>query len=174
MPGPSSRAELLTDLDLAFGRLEEELEGGGSRLGSRFGNLICIDSWTVKDVLSVRTWWTEAVVGWTVEGLGGEVAVMPHEDFSWKQTPALNESIVAKTHRQSYKRTRMLLQQAYASVALTVDLLSDEQLLLVGQFQWADNWPVSRWLAINTTRQYVTARSLICKAIKAARAQEDE
>lgn len=170
MPGPSSRAELLNDLELAFGRLAEELDEGSSRTGSRFGKLPCTDGWTVKDLLAVRAWWTEAVVSWIGAGLDGEVPVTPHEDFSWKQTPALNESIVWKTRRQSYKRTRELLQQAYANVTPTIDLLSDKQLLQTGQFQWAKKWPVSRWLAINTTRQYVTARSLIRKAIKSASA----
>lgn len=31
---------------------------------------------------------------------------------------------------------------------------------------WAGKWPISRWVSINTTRQYVTARTYIRRAIR--------
>jgi hypothetical protein len=48
----------------------------------------------------------------------------------------------------------------------TIASLDDRQLLGVGTFAWAGKYPVSRWLSINTARQYTTARSFVRRALR--------
>ncbi len=49
----------------------------------------------------------------------------------------------------------------------TIDALDDRELLEVGFFDWAGKWPISRWISLNTARQYTTARSFVRRALRA-------
>ena len=95
MPIPRTRAELTNQTRSTFEKLRGELEAAGSRAGS----LPCIDDWTVKDLLAVRTWWTERVVDWIEAGKRGEVPVTPAEGYRWNETPRLNADIVGISRR---------------------------------------------------------------------------
>ncbi len=98
MPIPKTRAELVAQLDTSYGKLRSEIEQGGPRLGS----MHCIDDWTVKELLAVRTWWTEKVVAWVVEWRKGGSPVTPAPGYRWKETPRLNNDIAKRARRESY------------------------------------------------------------------------
>lgn len=70
MPIPKTRSELLEQLETSFAKLRDEVQKGGSRLGSAH----CVDDWTVKELLAVRAWWTENVVKWVSEGRRWSIA----------------------------------------------------------------------------------------------------
>ena len=48
----------------------------------------------------------------------------------------------------------------------TIDSLDDRELLEVGRFAWAGRYPISRWISINTARQYTTARTFVRRALR--------
>lgn len=162
MPIPKTRPELTGQLNATFSKLRSELDGGGPRLGS----LPCVDDWTVKDLLAVRAWWTENVVDWIEGGRRGETPVTPAEGYRWKETPRLNKDIVKTARRESYHSVRGRLEQGYSRVLSQIDALSDKELLQVGIFEWAGKYPISRWISLNTVRQYTTARTFIRRAVR--------
>lgn len=157
---PTSRAELVSQLEQAFEKLLVQLEEDETALA----DLACVDDWTVKDVLAVRRWWTEQVVRWTKAGLTGKSPITPKRGFRWSETPRLNAEIVAESQAQSWQQVLKGLKRGYHNVIKLIESLTDEQLLEVGVFAWADKWPIARWISINTTRQYTTARTMIRKA----------
>lgn len=163
MPGPENRAELLAALDETFGKLRVTLDGAGPRAGS----LPCVDGWSVKDLLAVRAWWTEAVVGWVEAGSRGEAPPLPAEGYGWNETPRLNADVVRRERRTSYRATRERLERGYAAVLATIDALDDDELEQVGAHAWAGRHPLVRWIAINTSRQYATARTHVRRALRA-------
>jgi hypothetical protein len=162
MPIPKTRVELTEQLHSTFGKLRSELDTGGSRLG----NLPCVDNWTVKDLLVVRVWWTEKIVAWIERGRTGETPVTPAEGYKWNETPRLNADIVKASRPESYRSIRRRLEHGFAQVVILIDELSDRELLEVGIFPWAGKYPVSRWISINTVRQYTTARTFIRRAVR--------
>ncbi len=164
MPGPTTRQELVDQLCQAYQKLANELLGSDASLAE----LVCVDDWTVKDVLAVRRWWTEQVVRWVKTGLSGKQPVTPKAGYRWSETPRLNADIVAESQSQSWRQVTSGLKRGYERVWQLIEQLDDEQLLGIGIFYWADKWPVARWISINTTRQYTTARTLIRKAQRAA------
>ena len=145
-----------------FGKLQTELDGAGPRAGS----MRCVDDWRVKDLLAVRAWWTERVIDWVEAGLQGEWPVTPAEGYGWSETPRLNADIVRRARRESYRSIRTRLENGYGRVVRTIDHLDDEQLLSIGVFPWAGKYPVARWISLNTTRQYTTARTFLRKALR--------
>ena len=130
------------------------------------GNLPCVDGWTVKDLLAVRVWWTENVVGWIETGRSGEVPITPAAGYKWQETPRLNADIVRAAQRESYRSIRKRLERGFAKVLDLIDELSDTELLEVGTFPWAGKYPISRWISLNTVRQYTTARTFVRRAIR--------
>lgn len=169
MPIPTNRQDLVSQLSLAFEKLAAELDFGEENLTSDcFASLHCVDDWTVKDVLAIRRWWTEQVVRWILAGRAGQHPVTPKHGYKWTETPRLNAEIVAASRKHSWRQVNGGLRRGYQRVREVIDELDDPQLLQRGVFAWAEKWPVSRWISINTTRQYTTARMLIRKARKNA------
>ncbi len=162
MPIPTTRNELLDQLQSSFEKLQAELDSAGVSAAK----IACVDDWTIKDLLAVRAWWTENVVAWITAGKQGEVPITPAEGYKWSDTPRLNESIAKKCRRESYRSVRNRLQAGYEEIVEVIDSLDDHDLLTEGVFEWAGNYPICRWLSINTVRQYVTARTYIRRALK--------
>ena len=162
MPIPKTRTELTGYIRSTFEKLQAELDAAGSRIG----NMNCIDDWSVKDLLAVRAWWTESVIDWIEAGQRGEQPITPAPGYRWKETPRLNADVVKKSKRESYRSVRGRLENGYERVMITIDSLDDHELLDVGVFEWAGNYPISRRVSINTARQYTTARTFIRRAMR--------
>jgi len=162
MPIPNTRAEL-TDLTRStFENLCAELEAAGARVGS----LPCVDDWSIKDLLTVRVWWTESVIDWIEAGRRGEIPVTPAEGYPWNETPRLNADVVKAARREPFRAVRARLERGVERVMRTIDSLDDRELLEVGVFAWAGKYPIARLISINTARQYTTARTFIRRALR--------
>ena len=159
---PNTRAELTDLTSTTFKKLKAELDAAGPRAGS----LSCVDDWSVKDLLAVRAWWTENVVEWVEAGRRGETPFTPAQGYRWNETPRLNADIVKAARRQSYRSVRTRLERGFERVMHTIDVLDDTELLGVGVYAWAGKYPISRWISINTARQYTTARTFVRRALR--------
>lgn len=162
MPIPRTRDKLTDQLRTSYSKLHAELEAAGPDIAE----LNCVDDWSVKDLLAVRAWWTEHVIDWVEAGRRGERPTTPAEGYRWNETPRLNADIVKKNRRRSYGAVCKQLAQGYQRVMGTIDSLDDKELLEARVFPWAGRYPVSRWISINTTRQYTTARTYIRRAVR--------
>lgn len=169
MPIPQTRAELTELTRSSFEKLQIELDQAGPSVGE----LHCVDEWTVKDLLAVRAWWTESVVAWIEAGRREESPALPAEGYRWNETPRLNADIVERSQRESYRAIRTRLAEGFERVMLTIDSLDDSELLGVGVFAWTGKYPISRWISINTARQYSTARTLVRRALRESRGRGD-
>ena len=162
MPIPKTREELINQVSSSYSKLRVELDTAGSAIAE----LPCVDEWSVKDLLAVRTWWTNHVIDWVEAGRRGETPTTPAPGYRWNETPRLNTDIVTESRPRSYRTLRTELEQGYQRVMDTIDALDDTELLEVGVYAWAGRYPVSRWISINATRQYLTARTYVRRAIR--------
>jgi hypothetical protein len=162
LPIPATRAEVADLVKASFEKLRIELDNGGPGLAK----LPCVDDWSVKDLLAVRAWWTDNVIMWVQAGQRGECPTTPATAYGWNETPRLNADIVRRARHRSYPSIRAQLERGAARVLSTIDGLDDAELLEVGVYAWAGKWPVSRWVSVNTARQYVTARTFIRRAVR--------
>jgi hypothetical protein len=159
---PKTREELLEQLEPVWEKLDGELESAGPEIGG----LHCVDEWSVKDLLAVRVWWTGSVIDWIEAWRRGESPLLPENGYEWRETPRLNADIVEHAKDRSYAEIVNSLRKNYIRIIQTIDGLSDEELTATGHFESAGKYPVVRWISINTTRQYVTARKYIRKAVR--------
>ena len=157
MPIPQTRKELVDQIETAFEKLNADLRN----VGAEMADSICVDDWSVKDMLAVRLWWTRSVLNWVDQGRRGKVPVTPAKGYRWNETPRLNATVVEKSRQRSLQSIVADLRRQYKRLLATIDSLDDDELLQIGAFEWAGRYPISRWLSINTTRQYQTARTYI-------------
>jgi len=162
MPIPTTRAQLVDEASRAFAKLGEEIREAGPEIAT----LVCVDDWSVKDVLAVRAWWSHAVIDWVEAGKQGRSLSLPAPGYGWNETPRLNAAIVAAASGDTYASILDRLEKGFERVIRCVDSLNDTELLTPGAFAWAGKWPISRWISINTTRQYTTARTYIRKSLR--------
>lgn len=162
MPIPSTRQELTEQVAGTFAKLRAELRGAGEPIA----DVVCVDDWTVKDVLAVRAWWTEHVVDWIDAGRRGETPELPAPGYGWNETPRLNADVVSATKTEPYGDVFERLDRGVERVLATIDALDNRELLESGVYPWAGRWPVIRWISINTARQYTTARTYVRKALR--------
>jgi hypothetical protein len=162
MATPTTRIQLVDGVTQAFTRLREELQ----RAGPEISSAICVDDWSVKDLLAVRAWWTHAVIDWIEAGKLGQPLALPAPGYRWNETPRLNEDVVAAASGDTYESTLARLEGGFERVLRCADSLSDTELLDPRVFEWAGKWPISRWISINTTRQYTTARTFIRRSVR--------
>ena len=164
---PKTRADLVDQQNVAYEKLSAEL----GALKAKDAELTCTDEgWRIKDMIAVRVWWSKSVVDWIEKGRQGRKPIVPASGYKWSETPRLNNDIVEKNAKKSWPKISKELDQQFRRVSSAIDSLSDAELLETGQFSWAEKWPVARWISINTTRQYVTARTMIRRAVKQANA----
>ena len=160
MPIPKTRRALVDAVEQSFAKLHAELDDAGPRLGG----VCCVDDWSVKSMLAVRAWWSHSVVDWIEEGRTGATPVTPAVGYRWKETPRLNADIARRARRASYRSVRADLHAGYGRVVALIADLDDHELLDVGAFAWAGKYPIRRWISLNTSRQYVTARTYVRRA----------
>jgi hypothetical protein len=161
MPIPKTREELIELVESSFAKLLRELDEAGPKVAQ----LVCVDDWAVKDLLAVRAWWTESVLDWIDAGRRGESPTLPAPGYTWRETPRLNADVVEAARSESFRAIRDRLEKGFSRVLATIDALDDTELLQVGVFDWADKWPVARWISVNTARQYTTARTFVRRAL---------
>ena len=159
---PTSREQLEADLERAYGKFVEQLDAAGPRAGGH----PCVDDWSLKDLLAVRVWWSESVASWAEAGLRGETPETPAPGYRWNETPRLNADTVRRERRTSLRALRERLRTAYPRIREIIARMTDEELLEPGSFAWTGRYSAARLIAMNTTRQYTTANSLIRKAIR--------
>ncbi|MEM7101152.1 MAG: ClbS/DfsB family four-helix bundle protein [Pseudomonadota bacterium] len=163
---PQTRADLLNQLQPAYAKLHHELQRFDEKTAQNF----CVESgtsapaWRVKDLIAVRAWWSESLVQWIARGrCDDRTFELPAPGYGWNETPRLNNDVVQERYTHTFADSLRRLDFAYQEVIELIDLLSDQQLSAKHQFFWAGNYPVCRWISINTTRQYTTARTLLRK-----------
>jgi len=157
MPIPKTRKELIDQIELSYLKLDALLD----QLTEESAEAVCVEDWSVKQLLAVRVWWSNSVVEWIESGRNGETPNLPAKGYKWNETPRLNNDIARSSTNQSFEEVRQRLNSAYNRVLKMIEHLSDKELLEQGEFDWAGKWPLSRWLSINTARQYTTAQKYI-------------
>lgn len=159
---PSSREHLNELLTQSYSKLIGVLDTCGSELA----DVVCVEDWTVKDLLAVRLWWLESVCNWIQTGRRGETPVIPAEGYRWNETPRLNNDIVKNSEASTYQQIRNELAAAYAGLLKLIEELDDHELLDVGVYSWTEKWPLARWISLSSSTQFSSAARYVRHALK--------
>ena len=168
MPIAKTKLELLDAMETEYRLLKKCLAGLEAKERELPG--VC-HQWSAKDVLAHLVEWKKMFLGWYEEGARGGNPPTPAADLKWNQTPALNERIYQKWKAVRFEAILAEFETNYARMLELTRSLPEETLFRKGLAPWLRVWPLSRWIAAQTSSHYRWARTRIRRWAKAHRAQ---
>lgn len=127
---------------------------------------------SVTDLIAYQIGWGKSLIRWYESGIAGKLPVMPGDGFStW------DYAAIAKHFYQNYRYDGAELQdRAFQEVVVQIIKIVEKefekgQLDKVGIWDWCTlasgkEWPLSKWVRVNTCAPYKRAFQLIRKQEK--------
>ena len=158
MPIAKTKTELLDAIETEYRLLKKCIEGLGAQERELPG--VCHE-WSAKDVMAHLVEWKKMFLGWYEEGLHGGNPRTPAEDLKWTQTPALNDRIYRKWKDVSFEVILSEFESEYAKMLELTRSIPEKRLFRKQLYPWLRVWPLSRWIAAQTSSHYRWARTRI-------------
>lgn len=126
---------------------------------------------SVADIIAYQIGWGTLLIGWYHAGLRGEMPAMPSEGFSKWDYVGLARHFYTKYQCGSPGKQ---LQELFAVVKKILDIVEREyqtgNLDIPGVWLWCTltsgkQWPLGKWIRVNTSSPYKKARRLISQLL---------
>lgn len=163
MAKPTTRAELLAEIDKAWSALEKYL---ATLTDAQMHEPDIVGHWSVKDVLAHLAAWAGMVQGWYAAGLRGENPPVPAEGYTWRQTPELNQAIYAQHRDRPLADVQADYRAGHTAMLRLIDSIADEVLFGKGHFAWTRDNTLSSYINSATAAHYRWARREIRKGFR--------
>lgn len=122
---------------------------------------------TPQEMIAYQLGWINLIRGWDRNELEGKEVVTPAPGFKWNQLGDLYQSFYDQYQDQSFSQLRVLFIEAVDNLTPWIESFSDEELFTQGGRRWAastpSNWPIWKWVHINTVAPFKSFRSKIRK-----------
>ena len=122
---------------------------------------------TPQEMIAYQLGWMELIRGWEKDELKGKEVVTPAPGYKWNQMGALYQGFYDKYREKSLTQLRKLFVKAVDSLVEWLSGFSDDELFKSGGRKWASstasNWPVWKWVHINTVAPFKSFRGKIRK-----------
>lgn len=122
---------------------------------------------TPREILAYQLGWMDLIRGWDKDELSGKDVATPAPGFKWNQMGELYQSFYAAYSTQSLAQMGELFTHAVSSFTLWLEGFTEDELFTAGARKWAQstpsNWPVWKWIHMNTVAPFKSFRSKIRK-----------
>ncbi len=121
---------------------------------------------TPSQNLSYNLGWVTQLIKWEEDEQKGLKAEVPAAGYKWNNLGGLYDSFYRKYDGYSIKQKQLMLRESVDKIVDIIDELSDEELFEPQGRDWAitaANWPVYKWIHINTVAPFTTFRAKIRK-----------
>lgn len=122
---------------------------------------------TPQEIIAYQLGWMDLIRSWDRDELAGYEVTTPAPGLKWNQLGALYQSFYEKYSSYSLEQLRSMFITAVDEFMLWVQSFSDEQVFQPGGRKWAAstaaNWPIWKWVHINTVAPFKSFRSKIRK-----------
>ncbi|NGZ77992.1 ClbS/DfsB family four-helix bundle protein [Saccharibacillus alkalitolerans] len=168
----ASKQELKDAIHAAYLKLDAEFDGIAE--ADRDLRLPDADR-TPAEILAYQLGWLALVQGWDAEEAAGGTPEMPAPGYKWNRLGEMYEDFYRQHEAYSLTELRAMLAAAEAKWLDWIEGLSEEELFVQGARRWTGdkpNWPMARWIHINSAAPFGTFRGKIRKWKKARKAAE--
>ena len=122
---------------------------------------------TPGEIISYQLGWMGLIRGWDKDELSGKEVVTPAPGYKWNQMGELYQGFYDKYNDESLSRLKELFVTDLDSFIYWLGAFSDDELFNPGGRKWAastpSNWPIWKWVHINTVAPFKSFRSKIRK-----------
>ncbi len=125
---------------------------------------------TPAEILAYQLGWLSLVRGWDAEERAGGTPEMPAPGYKWNRLGAMYDDFYRQYAAYSLSELRAMLETAEADWLAWIESSSEEELFVQGARRWTGdkpNWPMARWIHINSAAPFGTFRGKLRKWKKA-------
>ncbi|WP_018751136.1 ClbS/DfsB family four-helix bundle protein [Paenibacillus sanguinis] len=121
---------------------------------------------TPAEMIAYQLGWMHLVMGWDEDECKGKEVSMPAPGYKWNQLGGMYQSFYDQYANLSLPELLLQFQQLEQRWQQWIDTFSEEELFTQGHRKWTGskaNWPVARWIHINSAAPFKTFRAKIRK-----------
>ncbi len=122
---------------------------------------------TPQELIAYQLGWMNLLLNWDRDELDGKEVITPSAGYKWNQLGGLYQSFYDQYQDQSLSQLIALFASTVDELTLWIEGFSKEELFNPGGRRWAastpSNWPVWKWVHINTVAPFKSFRSKIRK-----------
>lgn len=122
---------------------------------------------TPREMIAYQLGWMGLIRGWDRDELAGKEVITPAPGYKWNQMGAIYEGFYATYNTQSISELKQMYQEAVSGLLNWLQDFSADELFQSGGRKWAQstpsNWPIWKWIHINTAAPFKTFRSKVRK-----------
>lgn len=131
---------------------------------------------SIADLIAYQIGWGTLLLTWYKTGLKGQMPEMPGQGFDTWDYVGLAHHFYKKYHYDGYRKQE---QEFHKIMQQIIDMVEHEyqihNLDAIGIWDWCTlksgkQWPLSKWVQVNTVAPYKKAASLIRKSLKSHKA----
>lgn len=159
----ASKQALQDAIHTAYLKLDQEFDGIAEE--ERDLRLDGVDR-TPAEILAYQLGWLALVRGWDAEELAVGMPKMPAPGYKWNQLGAMYEDFYRRHAGIPLAELRAMLAAAEHEWLGWIGTLSEEELFVQGCRRWTGdkpNWPMARWIHINSAAPFGNFRGKIRK-----------
>jgi hypothetical protein len=120
-----------------------------------------------QEMIAYQLGWMELIRGWDKDECAGKPVVTPAPGLKWNQMGELYEAFYKKYAAKSLAALRKQFVKDVESFVQWFDSFSEDEVFKSGGRKWASsttsNWPIWKWVHINTVAPFSNFRSKIRK-----------
>ncbi|MDR2631072.1 MAG: ClbS/DfsB family four-helix bundle protein [Spirochaetaceae bacterium] len=122
---------------------------------------------TPGEMIAYQLGWMELIQKWDKDELAGKELVMPAPGLKWNQMGELYQTFYDKYRKHSLKKLCKMFVEAVDEFIQWFQKFSEKEIFQAGGRKWASstpsNWPIWKWVHINTVAPFKSFRSKIRK-----------
>lgn len=122
---------------------------------------------TPREMIAYQLGWMGLIRGWDSDEVAGKEVIMPAPGYKWNRMGVMYEVFYSSYNTQSFSELKQMYKEAVSSLIDWLQGFSDDELFQSGGRKWASstpsNWPIWKWVHINTASPFKTFRSKIRK-----------
>lgn len=122
---------------------------------------------TPAQMVAYQLGWMNLLLCWEEQEQQGNTVITPHPDYKWNNLGGLYESFYRQYETCSLQELCTMFNEAVQKIMNMTESYTDAELFQPGGRRWAastpSNWPVWKWLHINTVAPFQSFRSKIRK-----------
>ncbi|MGG7177400.1 ClbS/DfsB family four-helix bundle protein [Clostridium paraputrificum] len=122
---------------------------------------------TPAQMIAYQLGWISLILNWEKKEQEGDTVVTPSPDYRWNNLGGLYENFYEEYEGYTLSELINHFQNKVKEIISFVDSLSDEELFLPSGRKWSSstpsNWPIWKWIHINTVAPFKSFRTKIRK-----------
>ncbi|WP_367565966.1 ClbS/DfsB family four-helix bundle protein [Lacrimispora sp.] len=122
---------------------------------------------TPAQMIAYQLGWLNLILDWEKQEQQGTEVVTPHVDYKWNNLGGLYNGFYKQYENYSLQELRSIFEKKVQQIISLIESYTDTELFQSGGRKWASstpaNWPIWKWIHINTVAPFKTFRSKIRK-----------